>query len=953
MMQPWSWDCNDTDDSDCDTAAQPPHWATAAAHDDAQRSRLSEQLRLLHEFEQQQQHQQRQQRQNNTATAGPSSLKRSSSVIELSPLGRQRGAPSPPALGSSSQPIFIDTDEQLALALHKQLNGPVPVGDDAESTDATARQALDRLRKQEAEDAELARMLHIEEEMMLHGHASQQTGLGASSSQLGSAIPGRGRQMPTSPHRLPYVDETGVFVDPRPGFSFGEDGSDGLSASDLSQADYPANKPWTRKADMHFKAPSFDLIDLDAADAGSSSSPPAWPGDLNGPRDQMRLSEYGAPERPLSAQESQKNLRELLENVQHVMDVTPPEKRPATPQQLSIDLLEHQKLGLEWMLKMERGSNLGGILADDMGLGKTVQSIALIVSNPPPPQERLPTLIVAPVSLVMQWIQELHDKTKQGTLSVYMFYGQKRNKDPEFLKKFDVIVTSYSILALDWPAPKHEKRRHTYPRQGSDDDEPDPEYPRTSRESLGPLFKLMFHRVILDEAHFIKNKATRSAQAACHLDTKYRWCLTGTPIQNSITELYSLIKFLQIKPYCDWSLFRSKIKDPMKRGYHKRVMERVHALMKAICLRRSKKSMLDGKPIIVLPERIVEIDTVRLSEPEREFYDSLEKRQRLQFNAYLREGTVMKNYTNILVLLLRLRQACCHPLLIAHDLEQVGPSGSPQSRHDRMQDMIRTMDDKVVKRLLDREDDQECPICYDAFQQPVFIPACGHLFCKECVISYIGNADGNARVSGKGKEPRLEVGGDDELEAMQAKTMQWITSAKVERALQLLEESRNNHPGEKTIVFSQFTKLLDLLESPLQQRNFKFVRYNGSMSAPERDAAVTQLRQDPETSVILVSLKCGSLGLNLVAANRVILMDLWWNPAVENQAIDRVHRFGQKRDVIVHRLTVADTVEDRIMTLQEKKRNLADQALGEGSAEGMHNMRLDLGDLMMLFGVDE
>nr|KAJ3422056.1 hypothetical protein HK105_001379 [Polyrhizophydium stewartii] len=897
MMQPWSWDCNDTDDSDCDTAAQPPHWATAAAHDDAQRSRLSEQLRLLHEFEQQQQHQQRQQRQNNTATAGPSSLKR------------------------SSQPIFIDTDEQLALALHKQLNGPVPVGDDAESTDATARQALDRLRKQEAEDAELARMLHIEEEMMLHGHASQQTGLGASSSQLGSAIPGRGRQMPTSPHRLPYVDETGVFVDPRPGFSFGEDGSDGLSASDLSQADYPANKPWTRKADMHFKAPSFDLIDLDAADAGSSSSPPAWPGDLNGPRDQMRLSEYGAPERPLSAQESQKNLRELLENVQHVMDVTPPEKRPATPQQLSIDLLEHQKLGLEWMLKMERGSNLGG---------RVVQYPRLIL---------------------LQWIQELHDKTKQGTLSVYMFYGQKRNKDPEFLKKFDVIVTSYSILALDWPAPKHEKRRHTYPRQGSDDDEPDPEYPRTSRESLGPLFKLMFHRVILDEAHFIKNKATRSAQAACHLDTKYRWCLTGTPIQNSITELYSLIKFLQIK-----------IKDPMKRGYHKRVMERVHALMKAICLRRSKKSMLDGKPIIVLPERIVEIDTVRLSEPEREFYDSLEKRQRLQFNAYLREGTVMKNYTNILVLLLRLRQAW----------------------HDRMQDMIRTMDDKVVKRLLDREDDQECPICYDAFQQPVFIPACGHLFCKECVISYIGNADGNAvcpscrgeleadqlvplseflrahhpdeqRVSGKGKEPRLEVGGDDELEAMQAKTMQWITSAKVERALQLLEESRNNHPGEKTIdpVFSQFTKLLDLLESPLQQRNFKFVRYNGSMSAPERDAAVTQLRQDPETSVILVSLKCGSLGLNLVAANRVILMDLWWNPAVENQAIDRVHRFGQKRDVIVHRLTVADTVEDRIMTLQEKKRNLADQALGEGSAEGMHNMRLDLGDLMMLFGVDE
>jgi SNF2 family DNA or RNA helicase len=215
----------------------------------------------------------------------------------------------------------------------------------------------------------------------------------------------------------------------------------------------------------------------------------------------------------------------------------------------------------------------------------------------------------------------------------------------------------------------------------------------------------------LDEAHSIKNKGTRSAKAVSELDSEFRWCLTGTPIQNGISELYSLLRFLQIKPYNDWTEWRTRIEEPFKRGRQKLALRRIQTVMTAVCLRRRKTDTLDGSPLIQLPERNVKFETLTFSHPEKEFYDALEKKIQLKFNSYVEAGTVMKNYTNILLLLLRLRQAACHPSLVSKDFEK-----SSMGNADDSQVLVEKMEREIVDRLVAHHDleSQECPICFDA-----------------------------------------------------------------------------------------------------------------------------------------------------------------------------------------------------------------------------------------------
>jgi SNF2 family DNA or RNA helicase len=195
---------------------------------------------------------------------------------------------------------------------------------------------------------------------------------------------------------------------------------------------------------------------------------------------------------------------------------------------------------------------------------------------------------------------------------------------------------------------------------------------------------------------------------------------------------------------------------------------------------------------------------------------------------------------------------------------------------------------------------------------------------------------------------KQEAAEQDEAEEAAEPKPAFDSSQKIDTMLEILLKTReDSHGGDKTIIFSQFTTMLDVMERPLQVNGFKFGRYDGGMSLTERTRVIEQFHNDPAMEVLIVSTKCGSLGLNLTVANRVILMDVWWNPALENQAIDRVHRIGQTKNVEVHRLFINDTVEDRILELQRKKQQIADGALGEGGAEKLG--RLDLQDMMFLF----
>ena len=215
----------------------------------------------------------------------------------------------------------------------------------------------------------------------------------------------------------------------------------------------------------------------------------------------------------------------------------------------------------------------------------------------------------------------------------------------------------------------------------------------------------------MDEAHTIKNKGTRSSKAVSELHAHHRWCLTGTPIQNGISELFSLLRFLNIKPYNDWTEWRTRIEEPFKKGRQKLALKRIQTVMTAICLRRRKTDLLDGVPLVNLPPRNVDIKSFSFNNPEKEFYDALERKIQLKFNSYVQAGTVMKNYTNILLLLLRLRQAACHPNLVAKDFE-----AASEADRDNARLLTQNMDVDIRERLLNNSnlESQECPICFDA-----------------------------------------------------------------------------------------------------------------------------------------------------------------------------------------------------------------------------------------------
>ncbi|KAF9184250.1 hypothetical protein BGZ50_003812 [Haplosporangium sp. Z 11] len=667
--------------------------------------------------------------------------------------------------------------------------------------------------------------------------------------------------------------------------------------------------------------------------------------------------------RHLTHAQSEKELRELLANIQAAEEEIAPKDRTGTPEGMASNmaLLEHQKIGLTWLQKMEEGSSRGGILADDMGLGKTIQSIALIVSRPageidntviwddrdeynaPPPESKLvntkATLVVAPVSLIYQWEEEIKAKTQPNLIRILIYHGKSKVADPEILRRYDANEMGYR--------------------------DPNP----NKCKSIGALFKVKFHRVILDEAHLIKNKHTKMSKACTALAATYRLCLTGTPIQNSIDELYSLIRFLNIKPYCDWNQFRDNISTPMKKTkQYGHAMQRVQALMKAICLRRTKTSQVDGKPILQLPDRNVEKVPTPFSIEERAFYTALEHRTKERFNAYVKAGTVMKNYSNILVLLLRLRQACCHPHLI-RDFETVSEEDAPDA-HAHIQQLLDNLLEDIRRRLMDHTlDGAECPICMDIGDEMVILSACAHLSrhvededrkCPECrhlirKEDFIPVTDFNARFrpappdesvtdpKGKGKAVVKDENGSEVSDRflsvdVPAALDQWISSSKIDRMIEVVKSVIAK--GEKIIVFSQFTSLLDLMETPLREEKIKYLKYDGKMSVDQRNNAVHTMNNDPAYPLMLISLKCGSLGLNLTVANHVVIMDPWWNPGLENQAIDRVHRIGQSKSVFVHRLCIPDTVEDRILQLQENKKALADGALGEGTVPKLAKLGL-------------
>ncbi|KAJ3774605.1 SNF2 family DNA-dependent ATPase [Lentinula raphanica] len=671
----------------------------------------------------------------------------------------------------------------------------------------------------------------------------------------------------------------------------------------------------------------------------------ALDGDDQKDGEEVAIPEFNEEEhRYISPADAEKALRDLMGGAmnQDVDVEINPEDFTVKGFKEGIRLLDHQVIGRNWMRDRENPQlkRMGGILADDMGLGKTIQTLTRISEGKPRKSDKEDgwdpaTLVVCPLALVQQWADEI-EKMTDG-LKVVKHQGTSRTSDPMVLKRAHVVITTYDTLKSEYgvfnPADgkRQSKQKQAVPSDDNADSSEAEHFGHTlkkpakktpkSKSKKDALYHVQWFRVVLDEAHNIKNRNTAAAHACCALEAKFRWALTGTPMQNDVTELYSLLKFLRIKPFSSWEKFNEQIAKPVKNGRGaNRAMKRLQVVLKQIMLRRRKDDTMNGKVLIELPKRTVNIVSCPFSPSEQQFYNNLELKMNNVMEQLVEDAQkagVKANYMSVLLLLLRLRQACNHPVLVSkdykEDLDAVDSRGAKKGSADvDGDDLIAAFDQLNVSRK-----------------------------CKMCT------AELTTRNTGK----RLLESHCDDCASLIIKSRQQNEdrpdSAKIRMIRKLLRQIEEQSSGEeKTIIFSQFTTMLDLLEPFLEEARVKFVRYDGSMKPSEREQSLNAIKTDDSVKVILISFKAGSTGLNLTACNNVILVDLWWNPALEDQAFDRSHRFGQKRDVNIYKLKIDSTVEDRILELQDKKRELARAAL---SGDKIKNMRLGMDELLALF----
>jgi DNA repair protein RAD5 len=612
---------------------------------------------------------------------------------------------------------------------------------------------------------------------------------------------------------------------------------------------------------------------------------------------------------------------------------------------------------------------LGGILADEMGLGKTIEMMSLVHSHKsdvamkldglksaPTSVNSLPrlpansssvepapctTLVVAPMSLLAQWQSEAENASKEGTLKSMVYYGNEKTANLQALcceanapNAPNVIITSYGVVLSEF--------NQVAAKNGD-------------RGSHGGLFSLKYFRVILDEAHHIKNRQSKTAKACYEIDAEHRWVLTGTPIVNRLEDLFSLVRFLRVEPWSNFSFWKTFITVPFESKDFMRALDVVQTVLEPLVLRRTKDMKTPtGEALVPLPPKTIDIVDIELSKPEREVYDHIFTRAKRTFAANVEAGTVMKAYTSIFAQILRLRQSCCHPILIRNqnlvaDEEEAAEAADAasgltddmdlQSLIERFTAATDDLADSnvfgahVLEQIRDKQEN-ECPICSEESMIEQTVTGCWHSACKKCLLDYISHQ------TDKGELPRcfncrevlntrdtFEVVKDDShpdsLDGQPKITLQRLgsnSSAKIGALLDRLKTLRRELPGTKSVVFSQFTSFLSLIEPALIRSSIPFLRLDGSMSQKARAAVLSEFGSSEKGIVLLLSLRAGGVGLNLTMAKRVYMMDPWWSFAVEAQAIDRVHRMGQPDEVKVCRFIVKESVEERMLKVQDRKK---------------------------------
>ncbi|XP_041714879.1 helicase-like transcription factor [Coregonus clupeaformis] len=518
------------------------------------------------------------------------------------------------------------------------------------------------------------------------------------------------------------------------------------------------------------------------------------------------------------------------------------------------------------------------------------------------------TLIICPVSVLSNWLDQLEQHVRADVkLNVYLYYGSERNRDTHFLSSQHVVLTTYNVLAADHSG------------------------------SASPLHAVSWLRVVLDEGHVIRNPNAQQSKAVLNLNTQRRWILSGTPIQNNLRDLWMLVAFLRLKPFDVREWWNRVIQRPVTQG-DKTGLQNLQALVKCITLRRTKTSRVCGRPLVSLPERSVRIEEVELTQKEREEYELARTEGRTTISRYVAEGTVLRNYADVLAILVRLRQFCCHPDLLGKTTTYTGVVAvTPAELRERLIVKLRL--------VLGTGSDEECAVCLDSVRLPV-ITHCAHVYCRPCIAEVIRSEQEQARCPlcrSQIKASELVEFPQEEEEEESNLLENWRSSSKVDALMSSLLRLRSEDDSIRSLVVSQFTRFLTLLEIPLREEGFKFVRLDGTMSQKRRAQVIQEFQSDAPGSplIMLLSLKSGGVGINLSAASRVFLMDPAWNPAAEDQCVDRCHRLGQKRDVVITKFIVKGSVEENMVKIQRQKQDLVEKAFGTKNPSERKTSRVD------------
>lgn len=443
-------------------------------------------------------------------------------------------------------------------------------------------------------------------------------------------------------------------------------------------------------------------------------------------------------------------------------------------------LRPYQKAGYNWFHFL-RKYNFGGCLADDMGLGKTVQTLALLQKIKEENQEEgihTTSLIIMPTSLVYNWLNEA--KKFAPKLKIHPHTGSFRNKEVELFSNYDVVITTYGITRVD----------------------------------IELLKTLYFNYIILDESQNIKNPASKSFKAVKALKSKHKLILSGTPVENTVNDLWTQMSFINPGLLGNQHFFYTDFVIPIEKKKDEEKAAKLQALIKPFVLRRTKTQVATE-----LPPKTENLFYCEMSEDQKDYYEKIKSEYRNALLENLENGSFKRSQIQVLQGLTKLRQIANHPLMIDEGYE--GDSGKFES-------VIHTL-----QNVLSR--------------------------------------------------------------------------------------------GHKVLVFSQFVKQLDIYRRYFSDQNIPFAYLDGATS--KRGEVVREFQANKDIKLFLISIKAGGVGLNLTEADYVFILDPWWNPAVEQQAIDRTHRIGQNKNVFIYKFITKDTVEEKILALQNRKRKVAESLI--------------------------